>query len=53
MAAKLLRSVIQKSSKALSTPALVDRLFRFIAPLVTDPKDPKENISITDVSGSS
>lgn len=48
VAAKLLRSVIQKPSKALSEPKLVDRLFRFLAPLITDPKDPNDNIKKSD-----
>lgn len=44
VAAKLLRSVIDSKSSqaALSDPAVVDRLFRFIAPVISDPKDPAE-----------
>ena len=43
--------MIQKSSKALSEPKLVDRLFRFLAPLITDPKDPNDNIKKPEVGG--
>ena len=45
--------MIQKSSKALSEPKLVDRLFRFLAPLITDPKDPNDTIKKPEVSNTS